>query len=51
MGDIAFWAAGVALLGAIVMTVLSVLGFVHARGALDPPSASNEPDRTPLIVA
>src|SRR6266536_391079 len=31
MGEIAFWAAGVALLGAIVMTVLSVLGFAHAR--------------------
>jgi hypothetical protein len=51
MGEIAFWAAGVALLGAIVMTVLSVLGFAHARGALDPPAALNEPDRTPLIVA
>ncbi len=51
MGEIAFWAAGVALLGAIVMTVLSVLGFAHARGALDPPAALNEPDRMPLIVA
>ncbi len=51
MGEIAFWAAGVALLGAIVMTVLSALGFAHARGALDPPPASSEPDRTPLVVA
>ncbi len=51
MGQIAFWAAGVAVLGALVMTVLSVLGFAHARGALDPPPVPSEPDRTPLIVA
>jgi hypothetical protein len=51
MGQIAFWAAGVALLGAIVMTILAALGFAHARGALDPPPATSEPDRTPLIVA
>ena len=51
MGDIAFWAAGVALLGAIVMAVLSVLGFAHARGTLSAPPVSDEPDRVPLIVA
>jgi hypothetical protein len=51
MGQIAFWAAGVALLGAIVMTVLAGLGLAHARRALDPPPASNQPAREPLNVA
>ena len=51
MAQIAFWAAATALIGAIVMTVLSVLGFAHARRAGSPPSAVGEPAPQPLIVA
>jgi hypothetical protein len=49
MGQIAMWAATAALIGAVAMAVLAVLGFAHARRLnVDPPSSPR--DLAPLVT-
>lgn len=49
MGQIALWAATAALIGAVAMAVLAVLGFAHARRlGLEPPSPPK--DLAPLVT-
>ncbi len=49
MGQIAMWAATAALIGAVAMAVLAVLGFAHARRLnVEPPSSPR--DLAPLVT-